>query len=219
MTSLPPPRAVAFDLDGTLLDSIDAVYEATVLALRDVAGAERARAWSFEDARTHEGRAFEEIARLAAGADLGPAVAKRYRERFPEVASRVVRPFEDVAPALEALVGRGVPLAVATNKPAPAALELLGRFGLSRRFKAVVGAGDHAPPKPHPFVVVEAARALGVPERELVFVGDSGVDVAAAKAARAHAWVVVRDPLRTPEGADRVLTSLEELPSLLMGRS
>ncbi|MBI3725203.1 HAD family hydrolase [bacterium] len=214
-----PPTAVAFDLDGTLLDSFDAIYEATVLALRDVAGEERARAWRFEDARAHEGRAFEEIARIAAGSDLGPAVAKRYRERFPEVASRVVRPFEDVAPALEALARDGVPLAVATNKPAPAALELLTRFGLARPFRAVLGAGDRYPPKPHPGVVVDVARALGVPPRELAFVGDAGVDVAAARAAGAHAWVIVREGARAPEGADRVLRSLEELPALMRARA
>src|SRR5207244_13621872 len=124
---------------------------------------------------------------LAAGAGLGPAVARRYRERFPEVAARVVRPFEDVAPALDALVKEGVPLAVATNKPAPTALELLGRFGLARRFRAVLGAGDRMPAKPHPWVVVEAARALGVPPRALAFVGDASVDVATAKAAGSQA--------------------------------
>src|SRR5579872_5973278 len=122
------PTAIAFDMDGTLLDSLDAIYEATVLALRDVAGAEKAKAWRLADARLHEGRAMEEIARLAAGSELGPGVVKRYRERFPEVAARAVRPFDDTAPALEALAREGIPLAVATNKPAPVALELLSRF-------------------------------------------------------------------------------------------
>jgi HAD superfamily hydrolase (TIGR01509 family) len=215
MSQKPPPVAIAFDMDGTLLDSLDAVYEATVLALRDIAGADRARAWRLEDARLHEGRPFEEVARLAAGPELGPAVVKRFRERFPEVAGRVVRPFDDVIPALDALAGDGVPLAVATNKPAPTALELLGRFGLARRFRAVLGAGERMPAKPHPWVVIEAARALGVPPRELAFVGDAAVDVATAKAAGAHAWVVVRDPDRVPQGADRVLPTLEQLPRLL----
>jgi phosphoglycolate phosphatase len=120
-----------------------------------------------------------------------------------------------VEPALEALAKEGVPLAVATNKPAPTALELLGRFGLARRFRAVLGAGERMPAKPHPWLVVEAARALGVPPRSLTFVGDAAVDVATAKAAGAHAWVVARDPGRVPPGADRVLASLEDVPKLL----
>jgi phosphoglycolate phosphatase len=215
MSTRSSPVAVAFDMDGTLLDSLDAMYEATVLALRDVAGPERAKGWRLEDARLHEGRAFEEVARLAAGADLGPLVVKRFRAIFPEVAARVVRPFDDVEPALEALAKEGVPLAVATNKPAPTALELLGRFGLARRFRAVLGAGERMPAKPHPWLVVEAARALGVPPRSLTFVGDAAVDVATAKAAGAHAWVVARDPGRVPPGADRVLASLEDVPKLL----
>src|SRR5207244_3984567 len=118
-----------------------------------------------------------------AGADLGPAVTRRYRERFPEVAARVVRPFDDAGPALEALARDGVPLAVATNKPEAAARELLARFGLDRRLRAIVGAGDRMPAKPHPWAVVEAARKLGVAPRSLAFVGDTAVDVAAAKAA------------------------------------
>jgi HAD superfamily hydrolase (TIGR01509 family) len=215
MSARSSPVAVAFDMDGTLLDSLDAMYEATVLALRDVVGPERARSWRLEDARLHEGRALEEVARLAAGADLGPLVVKRYRAIFPEVAARVVRPFDDVAPALDELAREGVPLAVATNKPAPTALELLGRFGLARRFRAVLGAGERMPAKPHPWLVVEAARALGVPPRSLAFVGDAAVDVAAARAASAHSWVIARDPKRIPPGADRILSSLEEVPRLV----
>jgi phosphoglycolate phosphatase len=215
MSTLSTPVAVAFDMDGTLLDSLDAVYEATVLALRDVVGPERARAWRLEDARLHEGRAFEEVARLAAGADMGPLVLKRFRAIFPEVASRVVRPYEDVEPALEELAKEGVPLAVATNKPAPTALELLGRFGLARRFRAVLGAGERMPAKPHPWLVVEAARALGVPPRSLAFVGDAAVDIATARAAGAHSWVIARDPKRVPPGADRVIESLGLVPRLL----
>lgn len=215
MTTRSSPVAVAFDMDGTLLDSLDAIYEATVLALRDVVGPERARSWRLEDARLHEGRAFEEVAQLAAGADLGPLVVKRFRAIFPGVAARVVRPFDDVEPALDELAREGVPLAVATNKPAPTALELLGRFGLARRFQAVLGAGERMPAKPHPWLVVEAARALGVPARTLAFVGDAAVDVATAKAASAHAWVIARDPGRVPPGADRVLGSLTEVPRIL----
>ncbi len=120
-----------------------------------------------------------------------------------------------MAPALDQLAKDNVPLAVATNKPAPTALELLGRFGLARRFRAVLGAGERMPAKPHPWVVVEAARALGVPPRQLVFVGDATVDVATARAAGAHAWVVVRGSGPAPQGADRVLASLEQLPRLL----
>ena len=215
MTTRSPPVAVAFDMDGTLLDSLDATYEATVLALRDVLGPERARGWRLEDARLHEGRAFEEIARLAAGADLGPLVVKRFRAIFPEVAARVVRPYDDVELALDELAKEQIPLAVATNKPAPTALELLGRFGLARRFRAVLGAGERMPAKPHPWLVIEAARALGVPPRALAFVGDAAVDVATAKAAGSHAWVIARDPRKAPPGADRVLGSLEEVPKLL----
>ena len=52
---------------------------------------------------------------------------------------------------------------------------------------SLLGAGERMPAKPHPWVVVEAARTLGVPPRELAFVGDTAVDVAAAKAA----WVTI----------------------------
>jgi phosphoglycolate phosphatase len=214
---MPPraaPVAVAFDLDGTLLDSFDAIYEATVLALRDVCGCERARAWRIADAREHEGRPLDEIARRAAGPEDAPAVVQRYRAHFPEVAARVVRPYPDVAPALEALSRAGVPLGVASNKPALIARGLLDRFGLARSFRTILGTGDRMPPKPHPWLLVEAARALGTPPRMVAFVGDSAVDVATAKAAHAHAWLVARES-SPPAQADRVLRSLEEIPAIL----
>lgn len=222
MPPLTPPAALVFDLDGTLLDSFEAVYEATVLALRDVCGVDRARAWSVEHAREHEGKPESEIARLAAGSEDAAEVARRYRARFPEVAARVVRPFEDALPAIEALSRAGVLLAVATNKPAMVARELLERFGLAKHFRAILGAGEKAPAKPHPWLLVEASRALGVPPRMIAFVGDTPTDVATARAANAHAWLIsreTREPREArrpgPEGADRVLRSLEEIPTIL----
>lgn len=217
MAPLTAPAAVVFDLDGTLLETFEATYEALVLALRDVLGVERARAYRVEEARSHEGKSDAEVARLAAGPEHAAEVARRFRARFPEVAARVVRPCEDAVPAVEALARANVVLAVASSRPPLLAREMLERFGLAKPMKAILGAGEKAPAKPHPWLLVEAGRALALPPRMLAFVGDQDVDVATARAAHSHAWLIAReprDPSRRLEG-DRVLRSLEEIPAIL----
>ena len=109
-------------------------------------------------------------------------VDEAYR-RFFETHLDAIRPNEEALPALLALRGHGVRLAVATNTNRPLAERILRLAGLERAVDALAGADEAGAGKPDPAVVRLAADRAGVPLAECLFVGDSRYDEAAAAAA------------------------------------
>lgn len=176
-------NAVLFDLDGTLIDS-----------LADIAGslnhvlAERGLpTHSLERCRAMVGDGAAELVRRALPAELReallPQVLAEYTARYRTHLVVESRPYHGIEALLDRLEARGVPKAVVTNKPhgpAVAIVErLLGRF----RWGAIEGQRDGVPRKPDPAMAWSAARALGVPAQDCLFVGDSAIDVQTARRA------------------------------------
>ena len=119
---------------------------------------------------------------------------------------------------LEALRGRAVCLGIATGSD-EASCEPLHREGLMGYFAAAVTGGDVEPRKPNPGVLLECAAALGVEPPEAVYVGDTPLDIAAAKAAGMAAVAVLTgagdSALLSRSGPDRIIASVALLPDLL----
>jgi putative hydrolase of the HAD superfamily len=139
------------------------------------------------------------------------AEVKRAAARFRELLDP--QPFADAEETLDALAGRHL-LGVLSNSPFAA--PTLKRFGLARRFRAIVSPDDPFR-KPHPRAYADACQALGVEHGEAVYVGDSFAnDVEGALAAGlCPVWVDrFADGYPLPEGVRRV-TSLSALPGLL----
>ena len=109
-------------------------------------------------------------------AALDAASRLDYRRFIP-----AMQPEPGMTAALAGLSAR-FPLAVATNRGG-SMREILEHFGLSGYFRAVVTSRDVARPKPHPDMLIEAARRLEIAPANLLFVGDSELDQAAAAAA------------------------------------
>jgi HAD superfamily hydrolase (TIGR01509 family) len=120
--------------------------------------------------------------------------------------------------SLETLRGRAVRLGIATGSDA-ASCKPLHREGLMGYFAAAVTGGDVEPPKPDFEVLLECAAALGVESTEAVYVGDTSLDVAAAKAAGMAAVAVLTgagdSALLSRSGPDRIIASVALLPDLL----
>jgi phosphoglycolate phosphatase len=121
-------------------------------------------------------------ARALKGPGLGRC-ARRFEELYEEHAMDETRPYPGVARLLDALARRRLPMAVVSNKPqrfAESCVErLLGRW----RFAVVRGARPKVPLKPDPAAPLAAARAMKVPAREVLYLGDTSVDMKAARAA------------------------------------
>jgi phosphoglycolate phosphatase len=169
------PRIAIFDLDGTLVDSVDDLAASVNHALAALGLPLRA---------TEEVRAFVgEGARLLLSRAVGPhpelvdRALALWREHYDVHLLDRTRPYPGV---VEALDGTGRTLAVLTNKPGPMARAILDGLDLSRCFAAVVG-GDEAPRKPDPAGVLRLLRDLSGRPEEAVFVGDSRVDAETAR--------------------------------------
>lgn len=216
-----PARAVVFDLDGTLVDSLPDLSEALNLALAEQGWppvpAELVRT-SLHDGL--EGSVQAALAHLAASPDLANGVAERYALLYQARITRRTRAYPGVTAMLARLSVAGVRLGICTNKGEAQARQLLGHLDLAGYFDVVIGADTLSRRKPDPAPLRAAMARLGsVPWRALM-VGDSRVDIECARAAglacAVHAGGYGRFAT-APEGVELFLDSYcgSDLDSLL----
>jgi phosphoglycolate phosphatase len=176
--------AVVFDLDGTLLDTLDGLH----VALNDALSAHGLPPVSRHEVRDSMHGGFEASVRAALREDpVDPgresAVLASYRARYRQSMIASTTAYPAVREVLESLSVRGCRLAVCTNRDEPMALELLEGLGLRSYFGAVVGLREGVEPKPHAGPLLSCLRESGIAPDEALLVGDSAVDVACAAAA------------------------------------
>lgn len=170
-------RLAILDLDGTLVDSVDDLAASVNHALAALSLPPRSR----EEIRGFVGEgASLLLARAVAPRDelLEPALAL-WRAHYEAHCLDRTRLFPGVEAAL---AGAGCVLAVHTNKPGGLARKILAGLGVAARFAAVVG-GDEAPRKPDPSGTLEIMARVGAAPADTLFVGDSRIDAATARAA------------------------------------
>jgi phosphoglycolate phosphatase len=197
-------RAVLFDLDGTLLDTIPDLHAAACAMLRDLGRPEL----SLETVSHYVGRGIPNLVkRVLAGslvaaddaAAVPPQALDSFRRHYAHENGRQASRYPGVIEGLEALKAKGLPLAVITNKAAAFTLPLLEMSGLAPYFEVVVS-GDLLPrQKPDPMPLVWACGRLGVSPTEALFIGDSVNDSLAGRAAGCHVYLL---PYGYNEGRD-----------------
>ncbi len=173
-------QGIVFDCDGVLFESRKAnlAYYNTVLAHFDeppVNESDRAKAHLCHTAASTS-VLLHLLGEQRATQALSVAAELDYRQFIP-----YMEPEPGVREALAKLSG-SYPLAIATNR-GDSMLVILEHFGLSSYFSAVVTSRDVTHPKPAPDMLYEAAKRLQLVPSELLFVGDSELDQAAAKSA------------------------------------
>ena len=177
-------RLAVFDLDGTLVDSVDDLHASVNHALAAVGLPPR----SVAEVRTFVGEGARVLlakAVLPRDELLEPALAAWRPHYEAHCLDRTV-PYPGIGPLL---AGAGRTLAVLTNKPGGMARKILDGLGLLQRFAVVLG-GDEAPRKPDPTGLLEIMARVGATPAETVFVGDSRHDVETARRAGVAAVAV-----------------------------
>lgn len=178
------PAAVIFDLDGTLLDTLEDLADSANEAL----GAFGYPEHPVESYRTFVGdgmavlmeRILPETARTAENI---AAVLARYRTAYDVRWKNKTRPYPGILPLLDALTARDIPMAVLSNKP-QAYTEIVMRHFLSGyRFEIIFGQRDEVPRKPDPAGALEIAEMLHLPPSNIAFIGDTSTDMITATAA------------------------------------
>jgi phosphoglycolate phosphatase len=189
----PPIEAIAFDLDGTLLDTVPDIAAACAKMMRRQGLPELPLA----DIRRFVGQGTGELVKRCLASIGMPAdeaglarVLADFRKAYEEENGLRTQIFPGVQEGLEKFAASGLPMVVATNKPAQFSEPLLAQTGLARFFRFAV-CGDTTPyKKPHPEPLLYACRRLDIAPESLLLVGDSINDARAARAAGARVALV-----------------------------
>jgi phosphoglycolate phosphatase len=210
-----PLKAIIFDLDGTLVDSARDLRDATNALLAE----EGLRQVSLDEVKSMIGDGVAKLvqrALSATGGDLerAPELVARFLKIYEANASHHTEAYPGVVDTLAGLRRLGVPLAVVTNKPHAATMEILEALDLRAYFDAVVGGDTLAERKPHPAPILLALDRLGVEPGSALMIGDNYHDVQAARAAGVRAFAVTYGYSHKPHaelGADRLLETMADL--------
>lgn len=208
---------IAFDLDGTLVDTAPDLLSTldVVLSAHGIAPVDReeARPMIGGGARLLIVRALER-----AGVEVAPEELDRMNRQFLDhYAAHIAdesRPFPGMTEALDTLAAQGAILAVCTNKLEYLARLLLDGLGLTPRFAAITGADTYGVAKPDPLPLLSTISACGGTVARAVMVGDSATDIATAKAAQIPSVAVSFGYTQTPAaqlGADRLIDHYADL--------
>lgn len=173
--------AVLFDLDGTLLDTLCDIGQASNRVL-DARGfpPHSIDAYRFlvgDGARVLWGRALPETHRDDALID---ACLADYLTEYDRGWNVHTRPYEGIADLLDALVARGLKLAVLSNKPHEFTVRCVETFLARWTFHAILGQTDAFPRKPDPGSALHIARQLGMAPDRIMYVGDTSTDMRTA---------------------------------------
>jgi len=178
-------KAAIFDLDGTLLDTIEDLTDSINAALARMGYPGH----SIEECKLLVGDGLESFVERALPDERrnNPAANARLRDLLRQEYTRrgatKTLPYDGIPELLDELVRRGISLAVLSNKPHEST-QIMIRVFLSRwTFRAVVGARDGIARKPDPGSALEIARLLETAPEEIIYLGDSDTDMLTAKAA------------------------------------
>lgn len=176
-----PKRLAIFDLDGTLLNTIADLATATNQAL-DACGfpTHPIEAYPFfvgnginklfERALPAEARTEENVLRIRA----------HFLPYYDEHNADLSRPYPGIPQLLENLQAAGIQVAVASNKYHRATEKLIQHYFPTIRFAAILGQREGVPIKPHPQIVEDILALVPVSKEEVIYIGDSGVDMQTA---------------------------------------
>lgn len=212
-------KAVLFDMDGTLLDTLEDLRDSTNHVLRQMGYPER----SLEEMRRFVGNGAEKQIRCAVPEGTNEEkimeVLTAYRAYYQDHCQIKTRVYDGLLNMLSELKAKGIKLAVVSNKP-DSAVQKLSREYFGDRMDFAVGPSDGVRCKPYPDMAETALKALGIAKKDAVFVGDSEVDVQTGLNAGldviAVSWGFRSREVVIEAGASKIADNASELEKLIL---
>lgn len=172
--------AVIFDLDGTLLNTLEDLKDSTNYALQKFGFPQR----TLDEVRSFVGNGLRMLIVRAVPADTDDAVIdavlKTMKLHYAENYHNNTRPYDGIEALLMRLKAEGYPMAIVSNK-ADLVVALLRKLYFDTLIPVAVGETEGVLRKPAPDMVIEGLRRLGLPGAKAVYVGDSEVDLQTAR--------------------------------------
>jgi pyrophosphatase PpaX len=211
---MPPYSAVVFDLDGTVVDSVELIIVSFQHAIHEVLGREISR----EDAVAWVGRPLREQMELFSP-EHADQLVEVYREFNHREHDRMLKLYEGIQHLLEGLRGAGVKIGLVTSKSRLTTQMAFDLTGIESYFDATVCADEAAGNKPSPAPILACLEELGVDPSAAAYVGDSPSDIQAALAAKVAAiavtWGVFPAEKLEAEKPDLLVHTISELAEKL----
>ncbi|TMD57881.1 MAG: HAD family hydrolase [Chloroflexi bacterium] len=194
-------RLVCWDLDGTLTDSVRFVVDCA----NEIIGRHGGRILPFDEIGERTGLSLEELFRLAFETPTDEFLVTcrdEYRAHYDEVMIPVTALYPGAEPTLRAIREAKVMQATVTGKRARDGERILRMLGVGDYFDLFLGGDSVAVGKPAPDLALEAMRRLDVTPDQTLIVGDTRIDIEMARAARAHACLVLWGVAKGPSGGE-----------------
>ena len=211
-----PTRAVLFDVDGTLLDTTEFIFQGFEHALAAHGHPTLSRAAYARVVGKPLDRCYEE---LAPGCDA--ALLCETHRAWQTANLHLSRPYPDAEPVLRTLHEAGLRLAAITSRSRRTSVDTIAQAGLAGYLDVILSAEDVAHIKPHPEPLLRALAHVDVPPEAAVMVGDTDVDILAGRAAGVRTVGVTygfHGAALAAAGPDLLVDTLADLLPLLMGR-
>ena len=213
-------KLVIFDLDGTLLDTIADLTNATNYALVK---------HGFPTHEKHKYKYFvgsgaETLIRKAlpegTPKEIFDKVKKDFIEQYTIHASAKTAPYSGIVEMLKTLEEKGIKMAIASNKPHHKTEKVVAHYFSEIRFQVVFGHRTGYNPKPDTQIVNDILNELKIEKSDTLYVGDSSIDMQTAKASGLYAigcsWGFRTREELLEHGADAIINSPEELIPIVM---
>ncbi len=210
-------RAVLFDLDGTLTNSLEDIADAMNRSLRLHGLPE----WPLDAYRYLVGDGAKKLAERAVRErqELALSVQQTYQAYYQAHTQVKTRPYDGVPEMLKALQARGMPMAVFSNKPDADTRNVVAHFFPEIKWTAVRGQVEGVPVKPDPAGALAAAAAMGVAPEEVLYLGDTATDMHCAVNAGMHPvgalWGFRTAQELTDSGAERLAAHPKDILDFL----
>ncbi len=219
-------KACLFDLDGTLLNTLESIRYFLNKTLKKYS----IREISSDEACVYVGNGAAALVRRAMNAGgldtdgedraLFDTVLREYTDLYDSDPFYLTMPYDGIMEAIDRLAASGIKLAVCSNKPEQTVVQLCGKI-FGDKLAIVRGARREVPLKPDPRVLFEICEALGTDNNEVAYFGDTGTDMETGKRFGAALTVGVLWGFRGRAellrcGADTLISHPSQIPELIL---
>jgi phosphoglycolate phosphatase len=213
-------KALIFDLDGTLLDTIDDISESMNEALISLG----LTGYSTDDYKRFVGMGVdrlvdEVLSNQSADPSFFDSIKTRYLANYTQKRDEITKPYSGILPLLDEMIQKQIKVAVLSNKPDVDTQAVIAHYFPTYPFAVVMGKKPDYPIKPNPKSVHEIMATLGVANDEILYIGDTGTDMMTAKNANLPAvgvlWGFRQKDELLRNGADYIINHPSELLTII----